>query len=217
MNYEDKGRYISLLCLQHQIYPERIPENHMISVCLSLDNQAAKKFIKDENGFYYNERMEQEIKKRISFCESRSNNKSGRPEKKSYDSTYDKSHDNHMLLHMENENDNDNKEEKEIEEIYLMYPTTDKNRDNQSTGKTSKNKQRIKKILESKYPLKKAIEFYLSECNRTKCYLKNFGTFLNNLPDVELLEDKKEETEQTLPQVTQEQLDIMDEIFGRKK
>lgn len=107
--------------------------------------------------------------------------------------------------------------EKEIEEIYLMYPTTDKNRDNQSTGKTSKNKQRIKKILESKYPLKKAIEFYLSECNRTKCYLKNFGTFLNNLPDVELLEDKKEETEQTLPQVTQEQLDIMDEIFGRKK
>lgn len=109
------------------------------------------------------------------------------------------------------------KEEKEIEEIYLMYPTTDKNRDNQSTGKTSKNKQKIKKILGSKYPLKKAIEFYLSECNRTKCYLKNFGTFLNNLPDVELLEDKKEETEQTLPQITQEQLDIMDEIFGRKK
>lgn len=134
MNYEDKGRYISLLCLQHQIYPERIPENHMISVCLSLDNQAAKKFIKDEKGFYYNERMEQEIKKRISFCESRSNNKSGRPEKKSYDSTHDKSHDNHMLLHMENENDNEDKDinrrlkeekiriESQAEQIYQSYP-----------------------------------------------------------------------------------------------
>lgn len=134
MNYEDKGRYISLLCLQHQIYPDRIPENHMISVCLSLDNQAAKKFIKDEKGYYYNERMEQEIKKRISFCESRSNNKSGRPEKKSYDSTHDKSHDNHMLLHMENDNDNDNKDikkrikedkelrEKQISDIYAAYP-----------------------------------------------------------------------------------------------
>lgn len=111
------------------------------------------------------------------------------------------------------------KKEKEskVNEIYCLYPSKDVNHNNQSTGKTSKNIQKIKSILNSGYPLKKAIEFYLSECNRTKCYLKNFGTFLNNLPDVELLEDKKEETEQTLPQITQEQLDIMDEVFGRKK
>lgn len=111
----------------------------------------------------------------------------------------------------------DRSEEERIEEIYKLYPNNDINNVSKSTGKSSKNKDKIARILKTKYPLKKAIEFYLSECKRTKCYLKNFSTFLNNLPDIELLEDKKEETEQTLPQVTQEQLDIMDEIFGRKR
>jgi hypothetical protein len=134
MSNEDTGRYIKLLCLQHQIYPDRIPENHMISVCLSHDSCVIKKFVKDEKGFYYNERMEQEIKKRVSFCESRSNNKSGRPPKESYDSTYDKSHDIHMNIHMGNGNDNENKDvikrlkeekkvlESQIETIYQAYP-----------------------------------------------------------------------------------------------
>ncbi|HET8685377.1 MAG TPA: hypothetical protein VFM18_01785, partial [Methanosarcina sp.] len=36
-------------------------------------------------------------------------------------------------------------------------------------------------------------------CNRTKCYLKNFGTFLNNLPDIELLEDKPHEQQKPKP------------------
>ena len=118
------------------------------------------------------------------------------------------------------DNDNDividNENDKEVEEIYLLYPTTDKNKDNQSTGKTSKNKQKIKKILESKYPLKKAIEFYLSECNRTKCYLKNFGTFLNNLPDESTL-DVKQQSEVVITGVTQESMDIMAQFFDRKK
>lgn len=106
------------------------------------------------------------------------------------------------------------KEEKEIEEIYSLYPTKDVNHDNQSTGKSSKNKQKIKKILESKYPLKKAIEFYLSECNRTKCYLKNYGTFLNNLPDVELLEDKQPEQQKPKPTTDlKKSIEQMDAFF----
>jgi hypothetical protein len=35
----------------------------MVSVCFSLGSPVAKKFIKDENGNYYNERMEEEILK----------------------------------------------------------------------------------------------------------------------------------------------------------
>lgn len=75
----------------------------------------------------------------------------------------------------------------DIDSVYLLYPTTDINNNNKSTGKSCKDKEKISRILKSKYPLKKAIEFYLSECNRTKCYLKNFGTFLNNLPDENLI------------------------------
>ena len=104
-NNEQRGQYILLLCQQHQLGV--IPENHMISVCGSLDSPVAKKFTKDEQGSYYNIRMREEGVKRANFCASRSNDKSGRPKVKS--------HDNHMINirkshvnHTENENDNGN-------------------------------------------------------------------------------------------------------------
>jgi uncharacterized protein YdaU (DUF1376 family) len=75
----ERGQYIRLLCEQHQ--NGHIPENHMLSVCLSLGSPVVKKFIKDNDGKYYNERMEKEILKRIQFTESRRLNglKGGRP------------------------------------------------------------------------------------------------------------------------------------------
>ena len=79
LNYEQKGQYITLLCQQHQCWT--IPENHMISVCGSLDSPVIQKFIKDDDGNYYNIRMRQEAQKRASYCISRSNNKSGRHKK----------------------------------------------------------------------------------------------------------------------------------------
>lgn len=74
-----RGQYIRLLCEQHQI--GHIPENHMLSVCFSLASPVVSKFKKDENGMYFNERMELEIIKRRQFSESRSINgkKGGRP------------------------------------------------------------------------------------------------------------------------------------------
>jgi len=100
MSMEDRGKYMTLLCEQHQ--SGHIPENHMISVCGSVDSLVIKKFVKDEQGLWYNVRMDEEKKKRIKFCESRSNNKSGRPKKESHDNHTK----NHMPVHMENENDN---------------------------------------------------------------------------------------------------------------
>lgn len=75
----ERGQYIRLLCEQHQ--NGHIPENHMLSVCLSLGSPVVKKFIKDNDGFYFNERMEEEIQKRVHFIETRRDNglKGGRP------------------------------------------------------------------------------------------------------------------------------------------
>lgn len=101
-SFEQRGQYITLLCQQHQL--GHLPENHMISVCLSLDSPVAKKFKKDENGLYYNVRMEREIEKRITYCKSKSHpGKSGRKKKSSdnHPKTVRKSTGNHT----ENEND----------------------------------------------------------------------------------------------------------------
>jgi uncharacterized protein YdaU (DUF1376 family) len=97
---EECGKYIRLLCQQHQC--GHIPKNHMINICGSDDSPVIKKFLIDSDGNYYNDRMEYEKLKRSSYCKSRSNNKSGRKTNKSYDNHTN----NHMLVHMENENEN---------------------------------------------------------------------------------------------------------------
>jgi len=96
MTDEEVGKYIRLLCLQHQIYPEHIPENHMLNICNSYDLSVVKKFVRDGNGCYYNERMEEEIEKRLSYCNSRSSNRSKGKKEKTYVPTYEK----HMSIHI---------------------------------------------------------------------------------------------------------------------
>lgn len=115
-SYEEKGQYITLLCNQHQL--GGIPENHMISVCGSLDCQVAKKFSKGKDGIYFNPRMRTEAERRRSFCESRSNNKSGRPSSNK-DKIIRESHDNHMSVHMEtgNETETKNKDANKTKQI----------------------------------------------------------------------------------------------------
>jgi hypothetical protein len=106
----ERGQYIRLLCEQHQI--GHIPENHMVSVCLSLGSPVVKKFIRDENGCYYNERMEAEIMKRAEFTESRRKNglNGGRPKgsKKPSGLPSDKPYGKPTNNLAENENENDN-------------------------------------------------------------------------------------------------------------
>ena len=112
-NFEQVGQYTRLLCHQHQL--GHLPEQHMLDICKSYDNPVFKKFIKDENGLWYNIRMEKEIKKRLSYCESRRSNKMKEYEKPQHMFK-------HMSEHMDNDNDNENKnviineKEKEISE-----------------------------------------------------------------------------------------------------
>lgn len=106
MSDERVGKYIRLLCLQHQI--GHLSEKHMLKICNSYDEDIYSKFEKDEAGFYYNERLENEINKRHKYCESRRNNRSGKKKQpediKNICSTYGKTY----VPHMENENINDN-------------------------------------------------------------------------------------------------------------
>ncbi len=77
------------------------------------------------------------------------------------------------------------KQYKEIEEIYNSYPTKDFI-NNRSTSKSGKDKLKIAMLLKqkSKQELLKIIETYITECKQTKTFIKNFSTFLNNLPDI---------------------------------
>jgi len=71
-----------------------------------------------------------------------------------------------------------------IDEIYNLYPTKCPV-SKRSTGKSLKNKDKIRTILK-KMPadeLSKTIRHYINDCIRDGVYIKNFATFLNNLPD----------------------------------
>lgn len=68
MTDEHIGMYIKLLCLQHQ--KGRLTKQDMLYVCKTYVEDVFIKFT-EENGLYWNERMEIESAKRKAFCESR--------------------------------------------------------------------------------------------------------------------------------------------------
>ena len=110
MRNEQVGKYIKLLCIQHQ--QGHLSEEDMLEICGAYDERIFSKFVKDENGLYYNVRMEVEANKRRAYIESRSNNRKGNKnedvnEHMKKDMNEDMS--NHMTKHMENENINENK------------------------------------------------------------------------------------------------------------
>lgn len=105
MSDEEIGQYIKLLCLQHQ--KGHLKEKDMLSVCKTYNEDIFSKFIKDEDGNYYNERLEYEINKRKAYSESRRNNRRKKEEKGTYEEDM-KNICNSYEEHMENENANIN-------------------------------------------------------------------------------------------------------------
>ena len=61
MNYEQRGKYITLLCLQHQ--KGKLTDKDMKSILTEEDIEIAEKFIKDTDGCWYNIRLKEELKK----------------------------------------------------------------------------------------------------------------------------------------------------------
>jgi hypothetical protein len=88
-----------------------------------------------------------------------------------------------------------------INDIYSLYPTNCPVK-GKPNGKGKANKEQIKRILKSKEEtvdsLKAKIERYVRECKNSNTYFKNFGTFLNNLPDYSEEEKKEELKEENL-------------------
>lgn len=98
MTDEEVGQYIKLLCLQHQ--KGHLKEKDMLNICKSYNEDIFSKFKKDEEGNYYNERLEYEANKRKAYSESRRNN---RKKKEIYEEDM-KNICNSYEKHMENEN-----------------------------------------------------------------------------------------------------------------
>lgn len=105
MTDEEVGKYIRLLCLQHQ--KGHLKEKEMLSICKVFNEEIFSKFIKDEEGNYYNERLEYEANKRKAYSESRRNNRKKKEETKTYEKDM-KNICNSYEEHMENENINKN-------------------------------------------------------------------------------------------------------------
>jgi hypothetical protein len=105
MTDEQVGKFIRLLCYQHQ--KGKLTEKDMQSICKGYDEDVYAKF-QLIDGFYINKRMYEEAEKRSKFTESRRNNASAKHMLK------------HMGNHMENENINENKNRN-----VLVYPSSE--------------------------------------------------------------------------------------------
>lgn len=68
MSDEEVGQYIRLMCRQHQ-------KGHLpASVIERTSDEVQSKFIQDEDGKWYNKRLEKEIEKRAKYTASRRRN-----------------------------------------------------------------------------------------------------------------------------------------------
>ena len=102
MNYEQRGKYITLLCLQHQ--NGHLSEEDMLAICGKRDKKIFAKFVKDEEGLYYNERVDVEKEKRRKYTESQTKKVNKRwSQRRQNNTTVDTA-----VIPFENENEIDN-------------------------------------------------------------------------------------------------------------
>jgi hypothetical protein len=115
MTFEEKGAYMEILMLQ---FNRGHMTEHMIRQTIGqLWINIQDKFVKDENGLWYNVRLEIEKKKREEFTKSRRNNVSG----KNQYTKNDLKTEGHMTKHMENENRNINKDIIEVKKEIFNF------------------------------------------------------------------------------------------------
>lgn len=182
MTDEQVGKYIRLLCAQHQ--KGHLCEKDMMMICKTYDEDIFDKFVKDEEGKYFNERLEKEKAKRTAYSESRRRNRKKKEEDMLNTSeTYDK--------HMENENINGNNRDREsaerereskkpnqkqvdelFEKVWSFYPV--------KKGKASVSAKQKRVLYEIGYDeLKRCFDRYVSSKEKWKEYQQG-STFFNS-------------------------------------
>lgn len=102
MNHEQRGKYITLLCLQHQ--KGVLSEKDMLHICGTYDEDVFAKFVRDDQGNFFNERMKMETERRATYAESRRKN---RMKKETYEKDMLNTSKTYVR-HMENENETEN-------------------------------------------------------------------------------------------------------------
>lgn len=95
MTFEEKGAYVEILMMQFN--RGHMTEHMIVHTIGQIWVNIKDKFTEDENGLWYNKRLEIEKEKRKSYVQSRYNNKEGKNQFKK---------NGHMTSHMENENEN---------------------------------------------------------------------------------------------------------------
>jgi len=88
MTDEQVGKYIKLLCLQHQL--GHLTDKQMAKLLTDTDAEVFDKFRKDEAGKWYNVKLDQEIEKRVRYSEYQSELANRRWNKDAKASTNDK-------------------------------------------------------------------------------------------------------------------------------
>lgn len=118
LDYGQRGKFITLLCVQHQ--KGRLSEKHMLSICKAYDKDIYEMFIQDDDGLFYNERLEAEATKRSDYTQSRRNNAKGIK----LTNKQPKAQAKHMQKHMEDENENENinTNKTKKEKLQIIYP-----------------------------------------------------------------------------------------------
>jgi len=180
MTDEQVGKYIRLLCAQHQ--KGRLSEKYMINICKSYDEDVFEKFIKDENGLYYNLRLENESLKRKRYSESRSNNRKGK--KKEEPKEHIKNISKTYVGHMENENENENEDRVKVtvknEPELILYPSFDDfwNFYNKKTDRKKCEPKWNKLKQDTKESIMQHLEQYIPS-TPDKTYRKDPSTYLN--------------------------------------
>ena len=197
-----QGIYIKIMCLMHKsetygkiLLKQKYKQKE--STCLSFALQLAKHlpFSKDELSKAINELLNENVcyfhdgflcQKRmikdndLSLKRAEAGKKGGNNSK--FAQAKSKAN---IQANSENEYENENENiNEDINTIYSLYPSKCPIK-NSSTGKTKTNKNKIGKLLKeySKDELVSKINWYIEDCKKHKVFIKNFSTFLNNLPD----------------------------------
>ena len=93
MTDEQRGKYILVLCIQHQ--KGTLTEKDMLKICKTYDEDIWCKF-SNEDGNFYNARMREETEKRSKYAESRRNNRKKKEELPEDVNNISLSYDEHM-------------------------------------------------------------------------------------------------------------------------
>jgi uncharacterized protein YdaU (DUF1376 family) len=113
MTFEEKGAYIEILMLQ---FNRGHMTSHMIGQLVGQLWESIKcKFVQDEQGLWYNIRLDQEKDKRMSFTQSRRNNIKGLNQHTLGHTI------GHMTSHMENENEDVNRNINKVKIIDTLF------------------------------------------------------------------------------------------------